>query len=130
MNTFTLQLQDSARNETITNVESFVGEDRSGSFGIMAGHIRFMTSLVFGLASFRTSGAQWKYLAMPGAMLYFRDNVLTVSTRHYIVDEDYSNISAAIEEQLLAEERQLRSMKESLRRMEEEALKRMWQLGR
>ena len=130
MTTFTLRLQDSTRTETIEHVEAFVGEDRSGSFGILANHERFMTSLTFGLARFRAAGAGWRYLALPGALLYFKDNELTVSTRHYLVDDDYSKISAAMTEQLLAEENQLRSMKESLRRLEEEALKRLWRLER
>lgn len=130
MTTFAMQLQDSTRIRHFDDIESFVGQDRSGSFGILAGHARFMTSLGFGLARFRESGAPWQYLAMPGALLYFRNNVLIVSTRHYLIDEDYTRISAALAEQLQEEEEKLESMKTSLRRMEEEALKRMWRLGR
>jgi F-type H+-transporting ATPase subunit epsilon len=128
--TFALQLQDATRTQRIEDVESFVGADRSGSFGILPGHARFMTSLTFGLARFRTSEAPWQYLAMPGALLYFRGNELVLSTRHYLIDEDYTRISTAMAEQLQEEESKLKSMKTSLRRMEEEALKRMWRLGR
>ena len=35
---------------------SFIGEDDSGSFGILAGHARMMTMLGFGLARFRAGG--------------------------------------------------------------------------
>ncbi len=130
MNTFTLLLQDTRRSERIEEVSSFVGEDDSGSFGICANHARMMTALVTGLARFRAAAGDWQYLAMPGAVLYFRDNVLTLSTRHYLRDDDYTRISTALQEQLLAEEEQLRSTRESLRRMEESLLRRLWEIGR
>ena len=130
MKTFTLRLQDATRSEQISDVVSFVGEDASGSFGVLAGHIRLLTCLVVGLARFRRADGGWKYLALPGAVLYFHDDVLTLSTRHFLVDEDYSRISEALQQQLMAEEEKLQSMKESLRRMEENILKRLWQMGR
>lgn len=129
MNTFVLKLQDAQRVQTIKDATAFIGEDRSGSFGILAGHARFMTALTFGLARFRTSNAQWQYLALPGALLYFRDETLVVSTRHFLIDSDYTRITAAMRDQLAAEEHALHSLKTSLRHMEEEMLKRMWRLG-
>jgi F-type H+-transporting ATPase subunit epsilon len=130
VNAFTLLLQDATRSERIEDVTSFVGEDGSGSFGIRANHTRMVTALVTGLARFRVAAGDWQYLALPGAVLYFRDNVLTLSTRHYLRDADYNRISAALQEQLLAEEEQLRSTRESLRRMEESLLRRLWEMGR
>lgn len=131
MNPFTLLLQDATHAEEIGGVTSFVGEDGSGSFGILAGHGRFMTLLVMGLARFRTGEeGDWHYLALPGALLYFHDNRLTLTTRHYLIDTDYSRISAALGQQLLAEEAQLHRVKESLRQMDRELLKRLWEWGR
>jgi len=129
MKSFTLLLQDSAHSERISGVHAFVGEDASGSFGILANHSRMMTSLVIGLARFRTDESSWQYLAMPGAILYCNDNVVTLSTRRYLRDDDYTRISTALQEQLLAEEEQLHATRESLRRMEESLLKRLWELG-
>lgn len=130
MKTFILNLQDATRSETIDGVVSFVGEDTSGSFGILAGHVRAMTSLIFGLARFRTGDGAWQYLALPGALLYFRDNVLTVNTRRYLLGDDYMRISQALQQELLEEEEKLRAVKESLRHMEEALLKRLWEMGR
>lgn len=130
MNTFTLMLQDATRSEEIPGVTSFVGEDASGSFGILAGHARMMTSLVIGLARFRLGEDTWKYLALPGALLYFHDNTLTLGTRRYLVDDDYMRISQALRQQLLAEEAMLHTIKQSLHSMEEEVLKRLWDMGR
>jgi len=111
-------------------VTSFVGEDASGSFGILAGHARMVTSLLIGLARFRSADGPWRYLALPGAVLYFHDNVLTLCTRRYLLDDDYLRISQALQQQLLAEEEKLHTMKESLQRMEEAVLKRLWEADR
>lgn len=130
MKAFTLRLQDATHAEEITGVTSFVGEDASGSFGILAGHARMMTCLIVGLARFRVDENPWQYLALPGAVLCFHDNLLTLSTRHYLLDDDYMRISEALQQQLLAEEEELHTMKESLHRMEEEVLKRLWEMSR
>ena len=70
MNTFTLELHDTSRTEQIEDVFSFVAEDGSGSFGLQAGHERFITVLRFGLARWRTRDGVWHYVAMPGGVLY------------------------------------------------------------
>ncbi len=129
MKSFTLRLQDATRSEEIAGVTSFVGVDTSGSFGILAGHARMMTSLAIGLARFRVGEGAWQYLALPGAVLYFHDNLLVLSTRHYLLDDDYMHISQALQQQLLAEEEKLYTMKQSLHYMEEALLKRLWQLS-
>ena len=129
MSTFSLRLQDATHAEVVKDVTSFVAQDGSGSFGIQAGHARIMATLSFGLARFKTGTSDWRYLALPGAVLYFADDTLTLSTRHYVMDDDYERITEVMREQLLAEEVELETLKESLRRMEEEALRRMWQLG-
>ena len=130
MKTFSLDILDALGKTSFADLVSFVGEDGSGSFGILAGHARFITVLVIGLSRFRTTDGHWRYIAMPGAVLRFADDVLTLSTRRCLVDDDYTRISAALAEQLLAEEEKLQTMKQSLRRMEDEVLKRLWEMGR
>lgn len=130
MRMFTLVLSSATRSERIGEVLSFVGEDASGSFGILAGHGRMMTILAPGLARFRGVDQNWRYLACPGAVLYFYNDSLSISTRRYLLDDDYERIADALERQLLEEENQLRTMKESLRHMEEQVLKRMWEMSR
>ncbi|MDA8151200.1 MAG: F0F1 ATP synthase subunit epsilon [Acidithiobacillus sp.] len=123
-------LSSATRSERIGEVLSFVGEDASGSFGILAGHGRMMTILAPGLARFRGVDQNWRYLASPGGVLYFYKDSLSISTRRYLLDDDYERIADALERQLLEEENQLRTMKESLRHMEEQVLKRMWEMSR
>lgn len=130
MSGMTLQLFDSRHSERIEGVSSFVGEDASGSFGVLPGHTRFMTMLVFGLARFRRGDeAPWEYLALPGAVLYCADDTLTLASRHYLRDSDYERISQRLADELLAEEEELHEIQESLRRMEEAMFRRMWELG-
>jgi F-type H+-transporting ATPase subunit epsilon len=130
MRTFTLHLQDAVHYERLEGVESFVGRDASGSFGLLAGHERFMTALVFGLARFRAAGGDWEYLAVPGALVYFIDDALYLSTRRYLRDPSYQRISTLLMEQLAAEEQGLAEIQESLHRLESEMLRRLWELGR
>lgn len=130
MNNFTLTLQSASRIEVFEDTTAFIGEDASGSFGIRAGHTRFMTLLVVGLARFQCHNESWQYLAVPGAIVYFHDNALILSTRRYLLDDDYNRITEALRRELLAEEEKLQTMKQSLRNMEDEILKRLWEMGR
>ena len=84
MNAFPLHLESATQYERIENVVSFVGEDESGSFGILPGHGRMMTLLSFGLARFRTADQDWEYLALPGALAYFVNGELHLGTRRYV----------------------------------------------
>ena len=130
MKPFVLHLQDATHSERIDEVVSFVGQDDSGLFGILADHARMMTVLSFGLARYRTGDDRWHYLAMPRAVLYCVDNTLYLSTRRYIRDDEYARISQALEEQLVVEEAELRTIKESVHRLEEEMFRRLWRMGR
>ena len=130
MNTLTLHLQAATQYERVEGVASFIGEDESGSFGIQPGHERMLTVLRFGLARFRVGSEPWQYLALPGAVLYLQNDILYLNTRRYLRDSDYRRIGAALEAQLQADEESLRGIKQSLRAMEEEMFKRLYQMGR
>ena len=130
MTAITVELLSPQRNERIDDVRSFVGEDASGSFGILPGHERFLTVLELGLARYRTGANGWQYLAMPGAVLDFDADRLVLATRRYLRDDDYARISRLLGEQLAHEEAQARATRESLYRMEEELLRRLWESGR
>ena len=130
MRTFVLHMQSATEYEHVDDVESFVGEDASGSFGIQAGHARMMTSLAFGLARYRPVGGVWRYVALPGAVLYFLNNQLYINTRRYIRGEDYETISATLNHELRLEEENLQNIKGNLIRLEDEMFKRLWELQR
>lgn len=130
MATLVLHLQSATQYERVDNIASFVGEDDSGSFGVWPGHARMMTVLTTGLARFRTVAGAWEYLAVPGAVVYCRDNELRLCTRRYLRDADFERIGTALRDQLMAEEQALEQVKHRLRRLEEEMLKRIWMMRR
>jgi F-type H+-transporting ATPase subunit epsilon len=130
MNTFVMHLQSATQYERIDNVESFVGEDDSGNFGILAGHERMMTILTYGLARYRRDTGEWVYAAVPGAVLYNCDNEVFISTRRYFTDPDYNRISGELLRELMVEEQGLQATRDSLERLEQEMLRRLRELAR
>jgi F-type H+-transporting ATPase subunit epsilon len=130
MKGFRMMLRDNSRSQVIEGVVSFVGEDASGSFGILADHARVLTSLVFGLARFRTDSGPWQYLAMPGAILGFDGNVLTLNTRRYLLGENYEDMSRALTEKLAEEEQSLSEIKRTLHHIETNVLKQMLEMNK
>ncbi len=128
MNTFMLNLFASDQAQRIADVTRFVGEDASGSFGIQAYHARFMTTLVFGLARFKQTEEVWHYLAVPSAVLYFNDNALTISTQHFLLDDNLERISGLLQQQWANQEHEVRATRDSLKRMEQAMLKRLMSL--
>lgn len=130
MKTFILHLQSATQYACVDNVVSFIGEDDTGSFGILANHARMMTAMSYGLARYQLRDGNWYYLALPGGILYFADNNLYLNTRRFLVDTDYQRISKDLLEQLLKEEEDLRGLKDSLLHLEQEMFRRLWQIGR
>jgi F-type H+-transporting ATPase subunit epsilon len=130
MKPYALLLQDATTVQRIDGVHAFSARDRSGSFTIWAGHAPLMTVLDFGLARFRCTDDTWRYLALPGGVLYFRDDTLTLSARRFYHSDDYATIEASLAERLRVEEDALHCTRTSLRRMEEEVLKRLYETAK
>jgi F-type H+-transporting ATPase subunit epsilon len=129
MNTFTVHLFAADRTEIIGQVARFTGEDKSGSFGLLARHEHFMTALTFGLARLLMADGSHEYLGFPGGLLYFIDNELSISTRRYLRDTDVERIAQALTRELLEEEQALEQTRRKLHRLEAEMLRRLAQLG-
>jgi F-type H+-transporting ATPase subunit epsilon len=130
MSGFTLHLQSATQYARLEEVESFTARDASGAFGIMAHHERMMTALAYGMARLRMADGARRYVALPGGLAYFVDGELYVSTRRFVLGDDYGAVAAAVERTLLAEDQALRSLKESVARLEREMVRRLWHLGR
>ncbi len=130
MNVFALELAGAAAQRRIEGVVSFMGEDESGGFGIMAGHERFITVLSFGLARFRVGKEPWQFLATTGGALYFDGKSLRLATRRFLVDTDPDAISRALEQQLAGEEQESAAIRKSLRKIEQSLVRRLMWLGR
>jgi len=127
---FTLLLESAGQHERVEGVTSFVGEDDSGSFGILPGHARMIAVLTYGLARFRVAPQPWVYIALPGGVLYFVRNELRISTRRYFKDSDYRRISGVLLDRLLGEEKEIQTTRASLYRLEQEMFRRLRDMAR
>ncbi len=88
MNTFPLELLDSRGADRFAQVRQFVAADASGSFGILADHEPMVAVLRYGLARFEDANGIWRYAALPGGVLRFAGNRLTVTAVNYFLGED------------------------------------------
>ncbi len=130
MSSFRLQLYSATCSDQIDGVIRFVGTDASGQFGLLAHHARLITVLNYGLARYCLGADQWRWLALPGAVLRFCDNQLSITTRRYVHHPDYDRISAALETELRAEERRLGTLRDHIERLEREMFRKLWQTQR
>jgi len=130
MSGFTVQLKSAVQCERLEGVVSFVGEDASGSFGLMKGHGRFVTTLTFGLAQLGYDDGRRDYLALPEAVAYFDGDQLTISARRYLRGVDYTRISEVLRDEMVQEEQILGEFKHSLEQMERAMMLRLWRIGR
>ncbi|MFH1020951.1 MAG: F0F1 ATP synthase subunit epsilon [Pseudomonadota bacterium] len=126
----TLQLRHATGCEFFDKVTSFVGEDASGSFGILPGHGRMMTALGVGLARFRIGEIEWHYLALPGGILSGGGDRLTLCTRRYLHDTELRRMGTLLAELQRADQEALGGIRESLHRLEEEMLRRLREIER
>lgn len=130
MRTFAVHLLAGDRSQRLDEIVSFVGIDESGSFGLMAGHERFMTVLVFGLASLRFADGSRRYAGLPGGVLRFVDGELRISTRRFLLGDEAAAIGERMSREMLAEEHALARLRSRLRQLEAGALHRLALLER
>ena len=126
----TLLLLGATRTERIDGVVAFDAEDGSGRFSIWPRAERTVACLRFGPARFRTADGRQEYLALPGAVLHFVHPELSIATRRYIRSTSHAEVLRALDAELLREEESLREVRASVRRLDEELLRRLWELGR
>lgn len=126
MRTFAVELNSEDRSERIERAVAFVGSDGSGSFGILGGREPLATTLSWGLCSLRTTddGAR-HYIAVPGGVLYFADDVLHICSRRFLRDDDPSSIVQRLAGEMHAEEVSTREMHLLLRDLDRELMRRL-----
>ena len=130
MTAFVLTLHSATQRERITDVSRFIGEDESGQFCLLAHHARMVTVLVYGVARYSVGDDDWRYVALPGGVLHFAGNELHIATRRYVQGPDFEAISRALSEQLMIEEKHLKSFRENLNQLEQQMLRKLWQMER
>ena len=130
MKTMALQLHHSTGTDRFEGVTSFVGEDSSGSFGLLPGHGRMMTALAAGMVRFRVAEEEWHYLVLPGGILTGGGNEVTLCTRRYLHGTDFRQMGALLAELQQADAEALGGIKQSLHHLEQEMLRRLREIER
>ena len=84
--------------QTILDEEiiSLIAEDRSGYFGIEAGHVNFLTVLAPTILRYRTSDQREHYIAINGGILKVEKGAVTIGAREALAGEDMGRLEAAL----------------------------------
>ena len=125
MNSFALLLLDSHGRHEFTAVTQFIGADASGSFGVLAGHARLLAVLSYGLARFRDVAGVWHYLALPGGVLRFCDNRLTVTTVRYFLGDESEAICQQLADEMAQIDSEIHAAQATLSEIEHSLLRRL-----
>ncbi|MDH5751112.1 MAG: F0F1 ATP synthase subunit epsilon [Deltaproteobacteria bacterium] len=128
MNSYTMHLRDVMKARDIVGVTCFVGETEDGAFGILPGHERAIIQLSYGLARYRQDGPDWQYLLLPGGVLYFQGEDMTIMSRHIFQSDDLGTALGEMENRLRAEEQSLENLKANLQHLEQEMMRKLWRL--
>ncbi|MCB1906472.1 MAG: hypothetical protein KDH15_03800 [Rhodocyclaceae bacterium] len=131
MSAYQLVLACPRRVERVDAVESFVGTDASGRFGILAGRAPLVTVLRFGLARFRQAGSErWRFLALPGGALQFDAGRLSIACRHFTVGDDAAALLADLTAEARREDARRADLRHNLDRFERMLMRRLWEIER
>jgi len=129
MKTFGLTLIDTAEVTRFEGVSQFIAADEGGSFGILAGHAHTVALLRYGLARFIDDCGIWRYLAMPGGVLRFADNQLTITTVRYFLGDDREAICADLETAMQQTDSEVHRARAALSEIEHSLVKRLAELS-
>lgn len=129
MNSFALTLLDSRGGECFDTVTQFIGADADGSFGILAGHVHSVALLRYGLARFRDQSGVWHYLALPGGVLRFAENRLTVTTVRYFLGDDRTVICERLAAEMAQADSEVHTARVTLSEIEHSLVRRLAELS-
>jgi len=129
MKTFDLTLIDTLEMTRFELVGQFIAADENGSFGILAGHAHTVALLRYGLARFCDGSGVWRYLAMPGGVLRFADNRLTITTVRYFLGTDSDALCADLEAAMQQTDSEVHRSRAALSEIEHSLVKRLAELS-
>ena len=129
MSGFTLTLLDSRGVEHFEQVGQFIGADADGSFGVLPGHVRMIAVLRYGLARFCDETGVWRYLALPGGVLRFADNQMTLTALRYFIGNDPDAICEELAEEMARIDSEVHRARATLTEIERSLLRRLAELG-
>lgn len=130
MRTFRCILLDFSQQWQTEGAVSFIARDSSGSFGLQARHETCVTCLRPGLARLRILNEGWLYIAQPGTVVVFRENVLRLSTSQFILSREQDQLIARMEQAWQAADQGLRTTRTSYLQVEQALTRKLWEMNR
>jgi F-type H+-transporting ATPase subunit epsilon len=128
MSAFRLALLDSAGADRFERVQQFIGADTSGAFGILAGHEPLVAALRYGLARFLDDGGKWRYVALPGGILRFRENALSVAAVRYFLGDEPAALLAQLAREMARDDSELSAARQTLAKIDLSLVRRLTDL--
>ena len=130
MNDFALTLLDSAGADRFERVTQFVGADASGSFGILAGHEPLVAALRYGLARFEDDSGRWHYVALPGGILRFHANALSVAAVRYFLGDEPGILVERLAAEMARDDSELSAARQTLAKIDRSLVRRLADMER
>jgi F-type H+-transporting ATPase subunit epsilon len=130
MRTFNVEIASARRIERVDDAIAFAGRDASGSFTLLAGHARFVTALVRGIARVLVRDGPARWLAIDGGALRFVDNHLAVGTPRWFEGPEHHALRGAFEAEIASTDASERRMREHVAHLEEALNRRLWRVLR
>ena len=85
------------------DIAALRAEDESGAFGIMAGHVPFLTALAPSVVSWRDTAGQEGHCAVRGGLLTVRDGQeIAIATRQAFLGADIARLEATLRHEIAA----------------------------
>jgi F-type H+-transporting ATPase subunit epsilon len=129
MNSFSLNLLDSRGVAVFDGITQFIGADANGGFGILAGHAHTVVLLRYGLARFCDQTGNWRYLALPGGVLRFANNQLSVTTVLYFLGADRGLLCEQLADEMARTDSEVHTARATLSEIERSLVRRLADLS-
>jgi F-type H+-transporting ATPase subunit epsilon len=122
-------LRDCRGADRFERVTHFIAADSSGSFGILARHAPLLAVLDYGLARFLDAADEWHYVALPGGVLRFADNALSISTVRYFLGKPPDHLVRQLDQEMRREDSEVHQARATLDQIERSLVRRLAELG-
>ncbi|MBW2644894.1 MAG: ATP synthase F1 subunit epsilon [Deltaproteobacteria bacterium] len=105
--------------QTILDEEilSLIAEDRSGYFGIEAGHINLLTVLTPTILKYKNRDGKEQYVAVNGGILKVENSSVTIAAREAVAGEDMARLEEILSLEMAKEDADERMTRVSLERI-------------
>jgi F-type H+-transporting ATPase subunit epsilon len=125
MSSFRLILLDSSGTDRFDRVTQFIGADASGAFGILAGHEPMVAALRYGLARFQDDAGIWRYVALPGGILRFKRNELSVAAVRYFLGNEPAALVDRLASEMALDDSELSTARMTLAKIDRSLVRRL-----